>query len=169
MKTLLDTVWQRRGTTWLWDEAGLPLLGQAARAWSLRQLLRMASNGGQWPDELPGKDDKVVVVAGLDTALDALLPADAEAWLGDVLKPTVLSFQQHFGGDGALVFWLPTGRGRVKVNSATDAVTWACPPPHQGQRLAFGRILWGEAGEYPQELLLQAGGKAAGLYHGRIT
>jgi hypothetical protein len=68
-----------------------------------------------------------------------------------------------------LVFWLPTGRGRIKVNAATDAVSWACAPPHQGQHLAFGRILWGEAGEYPQELLLQASGKAAGLYHGRIT
>ena len=72
-------------------------------------------------------------------------------------------------GGGAQVFWLPTGRGCIKVNAATDAATWACPPPHQGQVLAFGRILWGEAGEYPQELVLQAGGRSAGLYHGRIT
>jgi len=166
LKTLLDTVWQRRGTTWLWDEAALPTVSTAAQAWSLRRLLRTV---GQWPDELPGNDGQAVVVAGLDTALDALLPADAEAWLTDVLKPAVLSFQQHFGGGGALVFWLPTGRGRMKVNAASDAVSWACPPPHQGQLLAFGRILWGEGGEYPQELVLQAGGKPSGLYHGRIT
>ena len=166
MKTLLDTVWQRRGTTWLWDEAALPTLGTAGQAWSLRRMLRTAS---QWPDELPGKDGQAVVVAGLDTALDSLLPADAEAWLAEVLKPAVLSFQQHFGGGGALVFWLPTGRGRIKVNAASDAVTWACPPPHQAQSLAFGRILWGAAGEYPQELVLQPSGRPAGLYHARIT
>jgi hypothetical protein len=55
------------------------------------------------------------------------------------------------------------------VNAATDAVTWACALPHQGQTLAFGRILWGGAGEYPKHLLLQAGGAPAGLHHGRIT
>ena len=166
MKTLIDTVWQRRGTTWLWDGAALSAVGTAAEAWSLRRLLRTV---GHWPDELPGNGGQAVLVAGLDTALDALLPADAEAWLLEVLKPAVLSFQQHFGGGGALVFWLPTGRGRIKVNPATDAVSWACSPPNQGQVLAFGRILWGEAGEYPQELVLQAGGRLAGLYHGRIT
>lgn len=49
----------------------------------------------------PNHDRPVVVVAaGLDTALDALLPANAESWLVDVLKPATLSFQQHFGGGG---------------------------------------------------------------------
>jgi len=35
--------------------------------------------------------------------------------------------------------------------------------------LAFGRVLWGEANEYPQEILLHDGGKPAGLFHLRIT
>jgi len=166
VNTMLDTVWQRRGTTWLWDNAALPLLGTAAEAWSLRRLLRTVDH---WPGELPGNEGRVVVVAGLDTALDVLSPADAETWLNDVLKPTVLSFQAHFDGGGALVFWLPTGRGRIKVNAASDAVTWACAPPHQGEALAFGRILWGEADEYPKHLLMMPGGQPAGLYHGRIT
>ncbi len=166
MNTLLDTVWQRRGSTWLWDEASLLALGTPAQAWSLRRLLRTVD---QWPDELPGNGGRAVVVAGLDTALDVLAPPDAEVWLGSVLKPAVLSFQAHFDGGGALVFWLPSGRGRMKVNAASDEVSWVCAPPWQGQVLAFGRILWGTAGAYPQELLLQAGGKPAGLYHGRIT
>lgn len=166
MKTLLDIVWQRRGTTWLWDEAALPALGPAGAAWSLRRLLRTA---GHWPDELPGTAGKCVLVAGLDSALDALPAADAEAWLHDVLKPAVLSFQAHFDGDGAAVFWLPGGRNRMRVNSATDAVTWACGGADHGKSLAFGRILWGEAGEYPQHVVLQPGGMPAGLYHARIT
>lgn len=35
--------------------------------------------------------------------------------------------------------------------------------------LDFGRILWGEAPEYPQEILLREGGKPVGLFHLRIT
>ena len=166
MKTLLDTVWQRRGSTWLWDAAGLAPLGTAADAWSLRRLLRTV---GHWPDELPGNSGQTLLVAGLDAALDLLAPDAAEAWLAEVLKDAVLSFQAHFAGGGALVFWLPAGRGRIKVNAATDAVTWVCAAPHGGRLLDFGRILWGEPGEYPQELVLQAGGKPAGLYHARIT
>ena len=57
----------------------------------------------------------------------------------------------------------------LKVNATSDAVTWASPPPHQAQSLPFGLILWGEAGEHPQELVLQPGGKPARLYHARIT
>lgn len=34
---------------------------------------------------------------------------------------------------------------------------------------AFGRILWGEAKEYPQKIRLRSAAKPAGLFHLRIT
>jgi hypothetical protein len=37
------------------------------------------------------------------------------------------------------------------------------------ENIDFGRVLWGEAHEYPQEIVLRAGGKPAGLFHLRIT
>mgnify|MGYP007075989192 FL=1 len=52
---------------------------------------------------------------------------------------------------------------------STDAVNWLCEAPHRGQQVDFGRLLWGEANEYPQEILLREGAKAAGLFHLRIT
>lgn len=166
MRQTLDSSWQGRGSTWLWDEAALPLLGGAAAAWSLRRLLRTV---GQWPDELPGPAGRCVLVAGLDIALDSQPAAQAEDWLRQVLKPAVLSFQAHFDGGGALVFWLPTGRYRMRVNAATDEVTWACGGADHGTTIAFGRMIWGGAGDYPQQLLLVASGAPAGLYHARIT
>ena len=33
----------------------------------------------------------------------------------------------------------------------------------------LGRILWGQANEYPQEVMLREGAKPAGLFHLRIT
>jgi hypothetical protein len=64
---------------------------------------------------------------------------------------------------------LPSGFGRLKFNPATDSVEWRCAQPNADVLLAFSRILWGEANEYPQEILLREGGKPVGLFHKRIT
>lgn len=168
MRQLLDTVWQRRGTSWVWDEEARNQICTASEVWSLRQFLRAARSPGGWPDDLPSNGGKTLVVAGLDGSLDLLTPMDAEAWLGDAIKPAILAFQDEYQGDAALAFWLPSGHNRIKVHAATDEVGWLCHTPH-GLQIDFGRILWGQANEYPQEILLRDGGKPAGLFHLRIT
>ena len=165
MRQLLDTVWQRRGTSWLWDEEARNQVCTASEVWSLRQFLRAVGN---WPEDLPSNGSNTLVVAGLDGSLDLLGPTDAESWLGDTIKPAILSFQDEYGGDAALVFWLPGGNARIKAQAATDEVSWLCHSPH-GHQIDLGRILWGQANEYPQEILLRDSGKAAGLFHLRIT
>lgn len=166
MRQLLDTVWQRRGTSWVWDEEARNEVCRASEVLSLRQFLRAVGN---WPNDLPSNGDHTLVVAGLDGSLDLLTPSDAETWLGDVIKPAVLSFQDVYAGDAALVFWLPIGQNRIKVQPSTDTVSWLCAAPHGRSHIDFGRILWGEANEYPQEIVLREGGKPAGLFHLRIT
>lgn len=166
MRYLIDTVWQRRGTSWIWDEEARNQVCAAREVWSLRQLLLAV---GQWPDDLPSNDNNTLVVAGLDGCLDLLAPEDAEVWLSDAIKDAILSFQSHYEGEAALIFWLPSGQGRIKVNPATEAVTWRCAAPHGQETLDFGRVLWGEAGDYPQEVLLREGARPAGLFHLRIT
>ncbi len=166
MRQLRDNVWQRRGTSWLWDAEALAQVCAASEAWSLRQFLLAVGN---WPEDLPSNKETTLVVAGLDGCLDLLNPSDAENWLGAEVKAAILSFQDFYGGAASLIFWLPSGDGRIKINSATDAVGWRCAAPNSGQQLDFGRLLWGEAREYPQEILLREGGKPAGLFHSRIT
>lgn len=168
MRQLRDTVWQRRGTSWVWDEEARNQVCAASEVWSLRQFLRAAQGPGYWPEDLPSNDDRTLAVAGLDGSLDLLTPADAETWLGDVVKHAVLSFQDAYAGGAALVFWLPGGDNRIKVQTSTDAVSWLCHRPH-GYQIDLGRLLWGEATDYPQEILLREGGKSAGLFHLRIT
>ncbi|MEO5365482.1 MAG: hypothetical protein H7831_03870 [Magnetococcus sp. WYHC-3] len=166
MKQLLDTVWQRRGTSWIWDEEARNQVCVASEVWSLRQFLKAV---GQWPDDLPSNGNDTLVVAGLDGSLDLLTPADAETWLGDAVKQAILSFQDAYDGQAALIFWLPSGQGRIKFRPATDSIEWLCAAPHGDSLFPFGRILWGEANEYPQEILLREGSKPAGLFHLRIT
>jgi hypothetical protein len=166
MKQLLDTVWQRRGTSWIWDEEARNQVCVAREVWSLRQFLLAV---GHWPDDLPSNGNNTLVVAGLEGSLDLLTPEDAETWLGDAIKQAILSFQDAYDGQAALVFWLPSGQGRIKFHPATDSNEWRCAAPHGDSLLDFGRILWGEANEYPQEILLREGSKPAGLFHLRIT
>lgn len=169
MRPLLDPVWKVRGTSWLWDEEARNQICEASEVWSLRQFLRASTAEGNWADDLPSNGGRTLVVAGLDGSLDLLAPDQAEIWLGDTIKRAILSFQDEYAGEAALIFWLPQGHGRLRVQASTDAVTWLCEAPHRGQLLDFGRLLWGEANEYPQEILLREGAKAAGLFHLRIT
>lgn len=170
MRQILDTVWQRRGTSWLWDEEARNTVCAASEVWSLRELLQAAApNGNGWPEDLPSNDSQTLVVAGLEGSLDLLAPDQGEIWLGDTIKRAILSFQDAYAGEAALIFWLPQGDSRLKAQASTDAVSWLCEAPHRGSHVDFGRLLWGEANEYPQEILLRESAKAAGFFHLRIT
>ena len=93
MKQTIDTVWQRRGTSWVWDEEARNQVCVASEVWSLRQFLQAA---GQWPDDLPSNSNNTLVVAGLEGGLDLLTPEDGETWLGDGVKDAILSFQSYY-------------------------------------------------------------------------
>ena len=67
MRQVLDTVWQRRGTSWLWDEEARNTVCAAGEVWSLRQFLQAAAPGAQgWPDDLPSNGGQTLLVAGLE-------------------------------------------------------------------------------------------------------
>ena len=165
MRQLRDPVWQVRGTSWVWDEEARNQVCTASEIWSLRQFLRAQNN---WPSDLPSNGGRTLVVAGLGGALDLLTPEDSETWLSDTIRSGILSFQEDWGSDGALVFWMPGGDKRLKRRAATDEVDWLCHAPN-GQHVEFSRVLWGQAGEYTQEILLRDGSGPAGLFHLRIT
>jgi hypothetical protein len=166
MKKMKDSVWQRRGISWIWDAEALRTIAKPNEVVSLREWLLMPV---RWAGTLPSNGGNTLVVAGLEGCLDLLAPGDAKAWLGHAVKKTILSFQDLYDSDAALAFWLPEGKRRLNIHSATDAVIWQCAAPHGGSKLDFGRVLWGEAREYPQELILRDGAQAAGLFHLRIT
>ena len=166
MKQLLDIVWQRHGVSWIWDDDALSAVTRPSEVFSLRALMRASKS---WPDDLPSNDGNALVVAGLDACLDLLVPADADNWLGNELKSVILSFQDAYSGEAALIFWLPKGNRRIQTDMATDAVRWRCAAPYSAETIEFGRILWGEAREYPQEIIMPERDKSVGLFHLRIT
>jgi len=166
MKQLLDTVWRRRGVSWIWDDEALSSVAKPSEVFSLRELIRASKS---WPENLPSNKGDALIVAGLDACLDLLSPTDAEDWLGNELKSSILSFQDAYSGDAALIFWLPKGDRRIHTELATDAVRWHCGGQFADQNVELGRVIWGEAREYPQEIVMGDKGKPVGLFHLRIT
>jgi hypothetical protein len=109
---------------------------------SIRQFFAMIGN---WPEDLPSNDGYTLVVAGLEGCLDIMKPSDAETWLETDFRPAILAFQDRYGLEAALIFWLPTGKSRMEMNPATEAYAWACSAPHGHQWIELGRILWAGA------------------------
>jgi len=177
MNKLQDTVWQREGFSWIWDEETRNEVCKTADgAWSMRRFLLSVHNR-EWPNELPGANGRSLVVAGLDAFLDLLTPDDAEDWLGDEYKLALSEFYDRYRGIAALIFWI-TSNKRILLDN-DDQVVWAC---HSGKSLSsdksgdksrspetidFGRVLWGRS-NHDVRLIVSAT-KNVGLYTRRLS
>lgn len=141
-------LWTKRGVSVVWDAKALSNLGSMTKALSLRDWFRWQANG--WPereDYFTGQDERTIVVAGLDAALDTLDPEEAEAWMQDRLMNTILEFQDEVAGGGqeaALVFWM-VNRKRFRYQTADDSVMWKCSTAHSGRELPISRCIWNGA------------------------
>jgi hypothetical protein len=141
MTPLKTDVWKRKGFSLLWSSEALAALAPPNEVVSLRQFFAMARN---WQDgHLKSNNGNALVVAGLEGCLDLLSPDDAAPWIEQRVLPRVLSFQGTFESDAALLFWLPTGKSRIKQNAANESYTWHCSGSHARETTELGRILWG--------------------------
>ena len=166
MNEMRDNVWQRRGVSLIWDEEALAAVAEAPEVWSVREFVRASA---AWPGDLPSNEGTTLVVAGLDACLDLMTPTEAETWLENHLKQTILAFQDEYESECSLIFWLPEGRVRLGIEVATDEVYWKCAAPHTDERIDFGRLLWGETQEYPKQIVTNRRNPHIGLTHARIT
>lgn len=173
MKLLNEDRWKRRGISLLWDSMALASLAAPVEITSIRQLFALAS---QWPEDLPSNNGNALIVAGLEGCLDLLSPDEAEQWIESDLRTIILAFQGHYNSDAALIFWLPTGRERIRMNRASETYTWECAVPHSGQRLDLGRIMWSGAEADVARIINPTiantdpdGPAWIGLYHPRLS
>lgn len=165
--------WMRRGFSLLWDPRVLNQVVAPGAVLSLREFFALRS---AWPEELPGSMGDAMVVAGLEGCLDVLSDQDALEWLESDLKSAVLSFQEHYGGQAALIFWLASGRTRIEMNRADEQYSWKVGAGGDGTRLALGRCLWGGAEADVARILVSSeprpdvdGEAYVGLNHPRIS
>ena len=129
-----------------------------------------------WPEELPGAGGDALVVAGVEGCLDALGDDDGQAWLETDLKLAILSFQDEYQGQAALILWLPSGRSRINMVPATEEYFWKTRSSASVPGLPIGRCLWAGAEPDAARIIVSEarnpdvdGDAYVGLYHPRIS
>ncbi len=142
MNTIRHSSWQRQGVSLLWSPQALARVVELPAVVSMHQYFRLQS---KWPSTLPATSGDALVVAGLEGCLDALAAADAERWLEEDLRSSILEFQDHYAGQAALLFWLPSGRKRITMDSTDESYRWRSSVDRSAELLPLGRCLFGGA------------------------
>lgn len=165
--------WKRRGFSLLWDPNAVAEVIAADAVLSFREFFSLRN---AWPSELPGAGGNALVVAGIEGCLDSLTQPDAVTWLENDLKTIVLSFQEHYQGQAALILWVASGRTRIGMDLADEEYFWKTSPGRDAARLPIGRCLWGGAESDVARILVSDekdpdvdGSAYVGLHHPRIS
>ncbi len=140
--TLHDDVWLRKGISVLWDSEILRDLVIEDKFISLREFFSFYEQG--WPDELPFIDGNLLLVAGLDAALDTLDAHNAEEWVTSEVYKCIYDFQTWAEGQYALVFWM-SNDDRWKEHIEDNTYTWLCDGKDRGKEIELGRGIWNGA------------------------
>ncbi len=172
---LLDDIWMRRGISLLWDAASLAAVCTPRQVVSLRQFLVLNTAG--WPEAeyepLLVNDGKALVVGGLETAIDALPPDEAEIWLCEVMYKAMTEYQREVAKgstEASLILWIVDHK-RLDYHASDDIHYWHCGTEYRGQQIPLSRCLFNGAQSGRQNI--QGGSKkpesAVGLYLQRIS
>jgi hypothetical protein len=162
---LLDDVWQRKGISVIWDNPVLAKLVKDNRAISLREFFSYYENS--WPDDdMPFINNDLLLVAGLDAALDTLEAQNAEEWVTQEVYKRIYDFQNWAEGQSALVFWM-SKQDRWKEHLESNRYTWLCDGKDRGKEIELGSGIWN--GAQLSVRRIESDGRWIGLYLDRIS
>ena len=170
---LHDKTWMGCGISMLWDAEALNEICPPQSVRSLREFLRLYQAG--WPDDaLKLVNNRTLVVAGLEAAMDTLQPEEAVEWLEKKVYRAVLDFQENVadgGREAALIFWL-ADRKRVNHKAADNTYHWLCSREYRQQSIPLGRCIWNGAEDSVRRIITTKADQKeiwAGLFLPRIS
>jgi hypothetical protein len=170
---LSDDIWMRRGISLLWCPEALSHVCTPQQVVSLRQFLVLHAAGWSGVDAVMVQNGKCLVVAGLESAIDALPPAEAQTWLEQTVYPAIVSYQEEVaggGGEASLIFWIADLK-RLDYRTSDDTHYWHCGTEYKGQQLPLSRCLFNGAQDGLRRIH-PTGDKSehgVGLFHPRIS
>src|SRR2546422_383728 len=96
---LHDNRWMSCGSSLVWNPEALKHICPFDSVRSLRELLRLHEAG--WPEgDLQLINNRALVVAGLEAAMDTLRPDEAAAWLEKIVYRAISDFQRDVADGG---------------------------------------------------------------------
>lgn len=165
--------WMRKGFSLLWSAECLQKICEASEVVSMRKFIEISMS---WPDDLPSASGNALVVSGVEGCLDILSEKDSKKWLEHNLRERILSFQDHYEGQAALILWLPSGKKRISMLGASEEYYWRTESGSEKHGLHLGRLLWSGAENEVERIMNTEDTKAdpdgidwVGLHHPRIS
>ena len=159
--------WKSSGISILWDGEKLAEICNSSEIHSIRSFFQIEMSG--WSDRLPSNNGNAIVIAGLDTCIDVLSSEEAVNWMEQELYPKLRSFQMEYENQASLIFWLPSGKKRIKEVASEASYMWL----HWDNKtqIPISRCLWNGAEKDAKKIIKQGkdGSEWLGLYHPRIS
>lgn len=152
---LVDKTWMSCGISVLWDPEALNAICPPSSVRSLREFMRLRQSS--WPeDALNLINNRTLVIAGLEAAMDTLSPQEAVEWLEQNVYPAIRDFQDNVadgGGEAALIFWFADAN-RIWHRAADNTNHWHCSGEHRQQSIPIGRCIWNGAESSVRKVVL---------------
>lgn len=96
MEMISNTVWQRKGSSIIFDQKSIgPFISDGALI-SLRKML-------SWSERIPPippVSGRTILVSGLDTVIETIEPQDAEYFLTHQIRPLLINLQNQWPDQG---------------------------------------------------------------------
>lgn len=169
---LCDDVWKRQGISLLWNPEALAEICRSDQVISLYQFFQLFKSG--WSQEqlapMMVASGRALVVAGLETALDAHEIDEIVEWVEQELYPVMRRFQQEVadGGRGAaLILWIAEAR-RFDAKKDPEYHFWITKDTRT--RIDLARALFNGASNDLRAIYAnESAAQPLGLYHPRIS
>ncbi|MCF8075902.1 MAG: hypothetical protein K9K63_11490 [Desulfotignum sp.] len=117
MESIATTVWQRRGSSVIFDKECLKPLISGGAVVSLRQALT-------WRDSLPASlpvPGRTILVSGLETVIETMAPQDAEEFMSRRIRP-LLKHLQNYWTECGVVFGFTSHRKSFEETALEEEV-----------------------------------------------
>ena len=166
METISNTVWQRKGSSIVFDQKSLGPFIADGSVISLRQMLSW-TKGLLANPPVPGK---TILVSGLETIVETMASQEAEVFLARRVRPLIIDLQNRWNNCG-MVFGFSAHRNVFKETSLEEEVLFQRRDKKQ-IRLSEG--LWDGSAAINMKRIVREGDKPEseiiiGYYVARIS
>ena len=166
MDSISNNVWQRRGSSFIFDQESLGPFILEGSVVSLRQALA-------WLEALPSNPPvpgRTILVSGLETVIETLAPQEAEDFLVQRVRPLLIHLQNRWT-DCGVVFGFTSHLKTFEETSLEEEVLFR---RRDRKRVRLSEGLWDGSATVNMKRIIREGDKASeeipvGYYVARIS
>jgi hypothetical protein len=166
METISNTVWQRKGSSVVFDQKSLSPFIADESVISLRQIL-------SWRNKLPitpPGSGKTILISGLETIIETMEVQDAEEFLSHRIRPLIIDIQNRWSNCG-IVFGFSAHSNAFRETALEEEVLFH---RRDQKQIRLSKGLWDGSATINMKRIVREGDKPEseviiGYYVARIS